>query len=77
MNHYALSTSRFERVRVTVFAHSIHLVARRDQTADFDGEDEIPLDAKILRTCSVVETRRIAVIAWGERKSRCVGAPEP
>ncbi len=51
---------------------TLDTVTRRDAAADFFGESNVPLEAITMGIATILESKRIALIATGEHKARIV-----
>ncbi|MFN8579799.1 MAG: PIG-L family deacetylase [Gemmatimonadaceae bacterium] len=51
---------------------TLDLVTRRDASADFFGEDNVPREAVTLGVSTILEAREIAILATGEHKAAIV-----
>ena len=61
---------------------ALDTVTRRDASADFFGEDNVPTEAVTMGVASILDAREIALVATGEHKSVIVrrsveGEPDP
>jgi glucosamine-6-phosphate deaminase len=61
---------------------ALDTVTRRDASADFFGEDNVPTEAITMGVASILEAREIALVATGEHKAMIVrrsveGEPDP
>src|SRR5216683_1678485 len=67
-----------ERTRLV----TLDTVTRKDASADFFGEDNVPREAITMGVASILEAREIALIATGEHKAEIIkraveGEPDP
>ena len=51
---------------------TLDAITRRDAARDFQGEDHVPRHAITMGVGTILEARRIALLAWGEGKARVV-----
>src|SRR5215217_2988102 len=61
---------------------ALDTVTRRDASADFFGEDNVPTEAITMGVASILDAREIALVATGEHKAAIVrraveGEPDP